>query len=90
MGFGGPVSAMISSLKNNKRERKSTFKKMKNYSSHSDSTDHLIFKNSATKEDLLLIKKKIRLENKRKLLTNGIGISLIALGITYFLIRLKF
>ncbi|AUC13761.1 hypothetical protein BTO06_00740 [Tenacibaculum sp. SZ-18] len=90
MGFGGPVSAMISSLKNNKRERKSTFKKMKNHSSHSDSTNHLIFKNSATKEDLLLIKKKIRLENKRKLLTNGIGISLIALGITYFLIRLKF
>ncbi len=31
MGFGGSVSAMITGLKNNKRPRVSTFKKLKGY-----------------------------------------------------------
>ncbi len=31
MSFGGAVSAMISSLKNNKRNRVSAFDKLKNY-----------------------------------------------------------
>jgi len=31
MSFGGSVSAMVTTLKNNKRSRVSTFKKMKNY-----------------------------------------------------------
>lgn len=90
MVFGGFVSAMISSLKNNKRERKSAFKKMKDYPSHSTTTDHLVFENKATKEDLISIRTKVRSENRKKLFINGIGISLIALGITYFLIQLRF
>jgi len=31
MGFGGSVGAMLTSLKNNKRTRVSTFKKLKDY-----------------------------------------------------------
>ena len=31
MGFGGSAAAMITSLKNNKRTRVSTFKKMKDF-----------------------------------------------------------
>ncbi|MFY7670307.1 hypothetical protein ACOSP6_04410 [Tenacibaculum sp. MEBiC06402] len=90
MGFGGSVSAMISSLKNNKRERKSAFKKMKEHTNYSSPSDRLVFKNKATEEELDSIRKRLQLENKRKLIINAIGLSIIAMGIAYFLIQLKF
>ena len=85
MGFGGSVSAMISSLKNNKRERKSAFEKMKNHSDYSIKSDSLVFKNKASEEALREIGKKIRLENRKRLLVNGIGLLVIATIIFYLL-----
>lgn len=88
MGFGGSVSAMISSLKNNKRERKSAFEKMKNHASSSIQSDSLVFKNKASEEDLAEIKRKIRLENRKGLLLNSIGLTVVALLIVYVLTTL--
>lgn len=88
MGFGGSVSAMISSLKNNKRERKSAFEKMKNHASSSIQSDSLVFKNKASKEDLAKIRRKIRLENRKGLLLNSVGLTIIAALIVYVLATL--
>ncbi|TCP25078.1 hypothetical protein EV195_104109 [Tenacibaculum skagerrakense] len=88
MGFGGSVSAMISSLKNNKRERKSAFEKMKKHASSSIQSDSLVFKNKASEEDLAEIKRKIRLENRKGLLLNSIGLTVVALLIVYVLTTL--
>ena len=88
MGLGGSVSAMISSLKNNKRERKSAFEKMKNHASSSIQSDSLVFKNKASKEDLAKIRRKIRLENRKGLLLNSVGLTIIAALIVYVLATL--
>ena len=85
MGFGGSVSAMISSLKNNKRERKSAFEKMKNHASSSIQSDRLVFKNKASKEDLAKIRRKILLEDRKGLLLNSLGLTIIAVLIIYVL-----
>lgn len=85
MGFGGSVSAMICSLKNNKRERKSAFKKMKEYSNYASPSDRLVFKNKATEKDLSLIRKTVRSENRKRLILNGIGLVLIGFLIVYLL-----
>ncbi|WP_439131403.1 hypothetical protein [Polaribacter sp.] len=54
MSFGGAVSAMITSLKNNKRTRVSAFDKIKNNTTKSKIKLH--FNKEATSEELLKIK----------------------------------
>ena len=66
MGFGGSVSAMVSSLKNNKRSRVSTFSKLKRY-------ENVKYKNGriekkATPQQLKEIRERLQKENKKALL----------------------
>ncbi len=68
MGFGGAVSAMITSLKNNKRNRKSTFEKLEKF--RKENNDKLYFKNAATKEELEEIRFKMKKENRISLIKN--------------------
>ncbi len=63
MSFGGSVSAMITSLKNNKRSRKSTFDKLKAY--EKVTVTKVEFENTATPEQLKEIRVRLQKENKR-------------------------
>ncbi|CAL2088345.1 conserved hypothetical protein [Tenacibaculum sp. 190524A05c] len=89
MGFGGSVSAMITTLKNNKRDRKSTFDTLKDHNKKTKNHDKLVFDKEASKEQLQKIRNSIQKENRKKLLINGIGILVIAIGIFVFLTQLK-
>ena len=60
------AAAMIISIKNNKRARKSAFKKLVKNGSYSTKTK-LFFHRNASKIQLRNIKEKLRKENKRVL-----------------------
>lgn len=90
MGFGGAVSAMVTTLKNNKRDRKSTFKKMKQYESSSNNADQLIFTKKATPDQLKKIRTEIRKENRKKLVFKTVSIITLCVIITVLLSRIKF
>ncbi len=66
MGFGGSVAGMIASLKNNKRSRVSTFKKLKGYENISYKKGKI--EKKATPKQLKEIREKLQKENKRNLI----------------------
>ena len=65
MSSGGSIAAMITSLKNNKRPRKSALKKYKNYTFERKGKLH--FDKKASQKQLILIRERIRLENRRRM-----------------------
>lgn len=85
MSFGGAVGAMISSIKNNKRDRKSALKKLKDSGvKHSDKTE-LHFENEASPMELKKIRKKVKDENRRIMIRNIIIMTVIMLIAIYFI-----
>ncbi|CAM1342632.1 hypothetical protein [Tenacibaculum amylolyticum] len=90
MGFGGAVYAMVTTLKNNKRDRKSAFKKMKQYESSSYKTDRLVFSKKATPDQLKKIRTEIRNENRKRLVFKTVSIVTLCIIIVVFLSRIKF
>ena len=62
MGFGGSVAAMIATIKNNKRNRVSTFDKIKDYKKSNKSK--VYFDKKASPLDLKKIRDKIQKENE--------------------------
>ncbi len=83
MGFGGSAAAMNTSLKANKRNRVSTFDKIKNFKEGKEIK--LDFKNKATPKQLKEIREKLQEEN-RKLLTKRIIIISVFLFIIIYVI----
>ncbi|CAM1342619.1 hypothetical protein [Tenacibaculum aestuarii] len=81
MGFGGSVSAMITSLKNNKRKRVSAFEKLERLQKENNDTLH--FKKSASKKELTQLKKRVLKENKSQLIKNSILFFLIFIILVY-------
>ena len=81
MGFGGSVSAMITSLKNNKRKRVSAFEKLERFQKENNDTLH--FKKSASKKELTQLKKRVLKENKSQLIKNSILFILIFIILVY-------
>ncbi len=65
MGFGGSAAAMITSLKNNKRTRVSTFQKMKDFKEGKNI--QVSFDKKATTQQLKRIREKLQSENRKKL-----------------------
>ena len=65
MGFGGSASGMITSLKNNKRPRKSALKKYKNYTF--EEKGELQFEKMASQKQLTEIRERIQAENKKRM-----------------------
>ena len=65
MSFGGAVSAMITSLKNNKRDRVSTFEKMKSFKEGKNIQIH--FDKKATPHQLKIIREKLQEENNEQI-----------------------
>jgi Tfp pilus assembly protein PilN len=90
MGFGGSVSAMLASLKNNKRERKSTFEMMKKNNTGKVNSDKLNFKHKASKKEILAIRDKIRKENRKRFIMQCLTICITALIIILLLSQIKF
>lgn len=81
MGFGGATSAMISSLKNNKRSRKSAFEKLDKY--QKDKNSKLFFDKTASEEQLAVIRHEIRRKNTRSFIKNTIAIVLLLIALFY-------
>ena len=86
MSFGGSVSAMITSLKNNSRSknRKSYFKKDKSFS-NKENEKNVFLDKKATPEQLEAIRKNIRKNNRRDKMVNVI-ILVFAIIVTAFII----
>jgi hypothetical protein len=82
MSFGG-ASYMITSLKNNKRNRKSAFEGLERY--QKDHKGKLHFKKSSTNKGLKKIRLRIRKE-KRSFLIKNIVLLIIAFLFLYFLV----
>ena len=85
MGFGGSVSAMITSLKNNKRSRVSTFKKLKEYENIKYKKGDIGKK--ATPHQLKEIRERLQKENKqiRKKRISILAIFALVLVISFIL-----
>ena len=81
MSFGGAVSAMITSLKNNKRKRVSAFEKLERF--QKENNDKLYFKKSASKKELAQIKIRLQKENKTRLVKKSILYFLFFSGLIY-------
>ena len=86
MGFGGSVAAMLVTLKNNKRERTSTFELMKDGTSRKKTLVH--FKNKASERDLIKIQERIQKENRkvfrRNILIFSVVLAILLFSISYF------
>ena len=75
MSFGGSVSAMVTSLKNNKRPRVSTFKKMEGYKDVKYKKGTINKK--ASPHQLREIRERLQKQNKKDSLIGIISISSI-------------
>ncbi len=84
----GSISAMITSLKNNKRTRVSTFKKLKNYDKGTNTALH--FDKKATPEQLQKIRERIQAENWKALKTKVILVLIFLTIVIYVVGFVKF
>ncbi|MDX8553879.1 hypothetical protein MK851_09635 [Tenacibaculum sp. 1B UA] len=75
MSFGGAVSAMITSLKNNKRKRVSAFDKLERF--QKENSDKLYFNKSANKKELEKIRLQILKGNTNRFIKNSIAFLII-------------
>ncbi|WP_127844774.1 hypothetical protein [Psychroflexus aestuariivivens] len=81
MGFGGSVSAMITSLKNNSRgKRQSYFDKKQNHSKSKKQNKNPLLEKKASPEQLQEIRMRLKKENKRN--------TLLILAVTFIVIAL--
>lgn len=83
------IAAMITSIKNNKRTRKSAFKKLVKNGSYSTKTK-LFFHRNASKIQSRKIKEKLRKENKRVLVRKIATILILLIMMIYCIGFAKF
>ena len=83
------IAAMIRSIKNNKRTRKSAFKKLVKNGSYSTKTK-LFFHRNASKIQLRKIKETLRKENKRVLVRKIATILILLIMMIYCIGFAKF
>ena len=84
MSAGGSIAAMVASMKNNKRRRKSVFKKLEDHVNYTSKTK-LQFKKTASKSQLRKIRNQLKEEN-RKSFRKKIVLLLIMLAAAIYLI----
>lgn len=84
----GSIAAMITTLKNNKRTRVSTFEKMKNFKEGKNI--QVYFDKNATPHQLKNIREKLQKENSKKLKRNLILFGTVMAAIIYFVGFVKF
>ena len=83
------IAAMVMSIKNNKRARKSAFKKLDENGSYSTKTK-LFFHRNASKKQLRDIKEKLQKENKRVLVKKTTAILILLIIVIYCIGFAKF
>jgi hypothetical protein len=81
MSFGGSVSAMIASMKANKRSRVSAFDKIKYLKKRNHTAVH--FKNNATPKELETLRAKLQRGSKKKSLKNVIFLLVVIALLIY-------
>ncbi len=91
MMLSGVISAMKTTLKNNKRDRKSAIKKLKD----SGALDHtykteLHFEKKATPYQLKKIREKVQRENRRIMTRNIVIVTILMILLIYFIGFAKF
>ncbi len=85
MSFGGAVSAMVTALKNNKRDRKSALKKLKDSGVEYSGKTELHFENQASPAELEKIRQRVKEENRKIVIRNMI-IMVVLMAIAIFFI----
>lgn len=90
MGFGGSVSAMLASLKNNKRTRPSAFKKLKENGAEYTSRTTLHFDQKSTPAQLRALRKRIKKENRIAFIKKAVIMGILLVGIILTIIFMKF
>lgn len=85
MSFGGAVSAMMTSLKNNKRDRKSALKRLKDNPTEYGETGKLHFENKATHAQLQKIREDLKRENRNRTIKTVLIIGLFMAALIYFI-----
>jgi len=83
MSGGGSIAAMVASMKNNKRTRKSAIEKLKENGSYTTHTE-LHFDKKATKHQLKTIRERIKKENQIRFRNKAILLVSFILIIIYF------
>ena len=68
MSSAGSISAMVTSLKNNKRDRKSALKRLKESSTRYSVSEKLHFEKKASPLQLKKIREHIQRRNKKRFL----------------------
>lgn len=84
----GSIAAMVTSLKNNKRTRVSTFKKMKDFKEGKNI--QVSFDKIATPHQLKKIREKLQKENRKNLKRNSIILIFIMIISIYVIGFVKF
>ncbi|SDW19122.1 hypothetical protein SAMN05444411_101249 [Lutibacter oricola] len=88
MNFGGAVSAMVTSIKNNARPKRKTYFDRDNKPSKKKKERNALLEKKATPQQLLKIRQTIKLENKEALKKNiiivAIGFVIIIGGLLIF------
>ncbi len=85
MSFGGAVSAMVTSLKNNKRERKSALKRLKDNPAEYGNSGKLHFENKATQAQLQKIREDLKRENRKRIMKTVLIIAVFMALLIYFI-----
>lgn len=85
MSFGGSVQAMVTSLKNNARQRNTIFDKLDgNTNTENSESWNNIIEQKATPEQLEEVREKIISENKNKLYKNVLALIITMVIIAVF------
>ena len=85
MSFGGVVGAMITSLKNNKRDRVSALKKLKDSGVEYSEKTELHFEKKASPMQLKKIREKLQKENKTRTRNKIVIIAIAIISFIYFI-----
>ena len=87
MSFGGSVSAMISSLKNNARPKRKTYFDRGYCGDKESKTRHPLLDKKATPEQLKTIRENLKKENKEQFLIQVFTMLIAISLILFFLLR---
>lgn len=90
MSFGGAVGSMLTSLKNNKRDRKSALKRLKENPAEYAEGGQLHFEKKATPAQLHKIREDLKRENRKAFIRKAVIIGIILLLFIYFIGFAKF
>ncbi|MCH2216753.1 MAG: hypothetical protein MK076_01540 [Flavobacteriales bacterium] len=83
MSSAGSISAMVTSLKNNKRDRKSALKRLKESSTRYSVSEKLHFEKKASPLQLKKIREHIQRRNKKIFIQKIVAVGILSLLLIY-------